>query len=147
MRFEPKSEKEIAEAGLLSAGEYDFEVYEATEKVSKAGNDMVELAIWVYDQAGTKHRVRDWLVGGEKSIYKVSHFAKSVGLYEAYESGDMPADVMVGKVGRSKVGIRKDTTGQYADQNSILDYVEMNGARPPSTVQKGPVDLDDEIPF
>ena len=41
MKVTPKTEKEIAEMGLIPAGTYDFEVKNAEDQVSKAsGNDL-----------------------------------------------------------------------------------------------------------
>lgn len=148
MRFQPKTEKEIAEANLLPIGEYDFEVTDAVEKQSKAGNDMVELAIKVYDTEGVGRIVNDWLVDTEKAAFKIRHFAEAVGLLPDYERGSIPAEIMVGRAGRCKVSIKKDTTGQYPDKNGIADYIKAkvtNGAAPRSPVTAA--DLNDDIPF
>lgn len=143
MRFEPKTAQEIDEAGLLDPGLYDFEVMEATDKESKAGNDMVELALRIEDPSGRGFKVLDWLVATDGGAYKVRHFAESTGLLAEYEKGDMPAGVMVGKTGRCKLSI-KPAEGQYRAKNAVADYV--GGAVEPVGVKR--TDLDDsEIPF
>ena len=152
MRFQPKTEREIAEAGLLPAGEYDFEVLEAEDTQSKAGNDMVALKLSVYDKDGATRRVDDWLVDTDGGAYKIRHFASATGLLTLYEKGSLPASEMIGRVGRCKIAIRKDKTGNYPDKNSVTDYVkapekEQSDAVPkraPATVAQ---ELDDDIPF
>ena len=148
MRVNPKSEEEIARAGLLPAGEYGFEIVEAEDKVSKAGNEMVELKVKLFGPDGDA-TVFDYLIDGGRSAFKVRHFAESTGMIGQYERGDMPAHLMVGKTGRCKVAITKDKNGQYPDKNGIADYIKATGApvqsRRPASPPKQ--DLDDDIPF
>lgn len=143
MRFEPKTATEIDEAGLLEPGLYDFEVVEAEDKTSKAGNDMVELGLRVENGDGRGFKLLDWLVATDGGAYKVRHFAESVGLLAAYEKGDMPAGMMIGKVGRCKISI-KPAEGQYRAKNTVADYV---GAAVEPVGQKPAQMEDDEIPF
>lgn len=142
MRFEPKTAAEIDEAGLLAAGVYDFEVMEAEDTQSKAGNDMAAIVLRVEDENGRGFKILDWLVATDGGAYKVRHFAESVGLLSEYEKGDMPAPMMVGKVGRAKIAV-KPADGQYRAKNTVADYV-LDSA--PSMKSKRD-DIDDEIPF
>lgn len=148
MRFQPKTEKEVAEAGLLAKGTYDFEVTEASEKQSKAGNDMVELIVAVYDAEGRSRKIFDWLVDSDGSAYKIRHFAESTDMLAQYEKGELRSMDMVGKTGKCAVIIKKDKTGEYPDKNAIADYIKGNGslaAQPPAP--KTPELVDDDIPF
>lgn len=149
MRVDPKTEKEIAEEGLLTAGEYDFEVTGAEETESKKGNEMVALKVRVFDMDGRGHQILDWLVSIDSSAYKNRHFAEATGLLDEYESGNLPASIMIGKTGRCKVVIKKDTTGQYGDKNGIADYLKPKVAstRRAAPAKSVSADLDDEIPF
>lgn len=153
MRFQPKTEREIAEAGLLPAGEYDFEVIEAEDTQSKAGNDMVALKLSVYDNKdGATRRVDDWLVDTDGGAYKIRHFASATGLLTLYEKGSLPASEMIGRVGRCKIAIRKDKTGNYPDKNSVTDYVKAPETASTETPIKKTLatvaqELDDDIPF
>ena len=140
MRFEPKSEAEIAQAGLWAKGTYDFEVAEANEKVSSKGNDMVELIVRVYDQEGKSRKIFDWLVSTDGAAYKIRNFAAATGMLPDYEKGELRASEMVGKTGKCELIISKDKSGQYPDKNAIADYVT-GGA----SVKRE--DLEDEIPF
>lgn len=148
MKFQPKSEKEIAEAGLFANGEYDFEVMEATETNSKAGNDMIELVMRVYNSDGGYTRVMDWLVSIDSVAYKIRHFAATIGMIAEYEKGELKADKLVGKVGRCKLVIKKDKTGEYPDKNGIADYIKpAEGAAPVQARKPVEEELDDQIPF
>lgn len=144
MRFQPKTEQEVAAAGLWPKGAYDFEVTEATEKQSSKGNDMIELVVRLYDTEGRTRKVFDWLVDTDGGAYKIRHFAEAVGMLPEYEKGEMQAFHMIGKAGRCEVVIQKDKTGAYPDKNSIADYVVGGTATPGA---KTPAMVDDEIPF
>ena len=154
MKFQPKSEKEVAEAGLLPIGEYPFEVIAAEDKASKAGNDMVELTVKVYDIDGVGHSIFDYLVDTDKSAYKTRHFAETTGLMPNYETGNLPAGIMIGKSGYCKVVIRKDKTGEYPDRNGIADYIKPKNATAATPAPRAAAPLrpqtaiqDDDIPF
>lgn len=142
MRFEPKTAAEIDEAGLLAAGVYDFEVMEAEDTTSKAGNDMAAIVLRIEDSEGRCFKVQDWLVATDGGAYKVRHFAEATGLLAEYEKGDMPAGFMIGKTGKAKIAV-KPAEGQYRAKNTVADYV-LGGAVATSSAPK---DLDDSIPF
>ncbi len=143
MKVEPRTAKEVDEMGLLPVGVYDFYVAEATDTTSKKGNDMAVLKLKIEDDTGRQATLVDYLVSIDSMAYKIRHFADSVGLLAAYERGDLPADMMAGRVGKCKVGI-KPADGEYRAKNVVNDYL-------PSTVKPAPKpvveELDDEIPF
>lgn len=143
MRIEPKTDqqlREIEESSLLPEGVYDFEVISAVEKLSKTGNEMVEIKVRV--ETERSYIITDFLVAIDSMAYKIKHFAESVGLLEEYKAGHMPAEQMVGSVGKAKVAIQA-AKGEYKAKNVIRDYIPAkNGA-----VTRAPADLDDEIPF
>ena len=62
MRFSPKNDDELNSFELLPAGEYDFKVIKAKDRMSSAGNEMIELEIDVYSVDGKKVRVFDYLL-------------------------------------------------------------------------------------
>jgi hypothetical protein len=150
VKFQPKSEEEIAAANLLVGGDYAFEVTKAEEQTSKAGNDMVKLQLNIPDEEERSHTVFDYLVGTEGAAYKVRHFAEAVGLLDDYERGELKADDMVGRSGIAVVGIQKQSG--YPDKNVIRDYkpAHSSAAAAPAATKKGngPArDMDDSIPF
>lgn len=140
MRFEPKTEKEVQEMNLRDPGEYDFLVVEAEDKLSRAGNDMAEIKLQMEDGQGRRFHITDYLVGTDGMAYKVRHFAEAVGLLAEYEKGNLPAEIMTGRTGRCKVGI-KPAQGQYRAQNTVTDYIPTGDAAPVKQL------VDDEIPF
>ena len=151
MKFAPKTEKEVAEEGLLPKGEYSFEVMSAEDKVSKAsGNEMIALKLHVFDDQGEPRIIFDYLL--ESMARKLRHAAEACGLLTEYESGGLDALDFVGKTGLVKIGIQQDKTGQYPDKNTVTDYVRRGSQQP--TASKVPPGLlgegkplDDEIPF
>ena len=156
MKFTPKSEREIAEEGLIPGGTIcDFEVIEAVDTVSKAGNEMIALKLKVWRPNGGTTILRAWLVSTLQR--KVYDFAKATGQVEAYEAGTMDAAALVGACGKVKVKVEPENNG-YPAQNGVAFYVAGEAQpqrREPSTsapVSKpaprgGGAALDDDIPF
>ncbi len=151
MKFAPKTEKEVAEEGLLPRGEYGFEVVSAENKISRANNEMIELKLNIFDEHGDARSIFDYLL--ESMARKLRHAAEACGLLTEYESGDLDALDFVGKSGTLKIGIQKDKTGQYPDKNVVTDYVRKAPVAhaAPSKIPTGLLGegkpLDDEIPF
>lgn len=149
MKFEPKTEQEVEESGLLPKGEYDFEIVSAEDTTSKKGNDMIALKLHVYNTDGSYKTVLDWLL--EAISYKLRHFAYCIGKGDEYETGTLSADGLTGCVGRCRLIIQKQEG--YSAKNSVADYiVPKNGAAEPRAVdakmaQSSKAALDDEIPF
>lgn len=150
MKFTPKSENEIASENLLTPGVYGFEIIEASDEISKAGNEMIKLTVHVFDD-GSPVTLYDYLM--EKVAYKLRHAAEVCGLLDDYERGALDALDFQGKTGRCKVVIQKDKTGQFPDKNGIADYLKSETAAPTrapgggSRAKTPAGDIDDEVPF
>lgn len=136
MKFQPKTEKEISEERLLPEGQYGFEVSTAEDKISKAGNEMLEVTLKVFKSDGGFILVTDYLM--ESIAYKLRHAADACGLLHEYDSGVLVADNFVGKTGELKLKIQKDKNGVYADKNVVADYIKSGVAK---------ADDGDLIPF
>lgn len=121
MRFDPKTETEVL--NLLPKGVYFFEVTNAKDTSSKAGNDMMVLTLKVYNDEQSK-TITDYLVGQIDSMaYKIRHFAESIDMLTEYESGEMLAETVIGAAGQCKVDIdEKDPA--FPPKNVIRDYVK-----------------------
>ena len=141
MQVSPKTDRELATANLFPAGEYDFEVVDAKDTVSKAGNDMIVLNLRVYDGMGSSRFVYDYLL--DQMAYKVKHAAEACGLLKDYESGKLDAASFVGKTGRVKLTIQASKDPQYDDKNVVKDYVVKLEEKPQGTTS----DLEDSIPW
>lgn len=147
MKFTPRTENEIAADKLLPPGLYGFEIIDAEDTTSKAGNDMIKLTVHVYNGDGAPVTIFDYLM--ERIAYKLRHAAETCGLLGEYESGALNAIDFKGKTGRCKVVIQQDKNGQYPDKNSIADYVRADSAPVARVRVAGGGDSidDDSIPF
>jgi len=151
MNFKPKSEQECGR--LLPEGIFDFEIMDAKEKVSKSGNDMIELKLAIWEGESISCYLFDYLL--ESVAYKLRHCAEACGLLEQYEAGTLQAGKLIGKTGRVKISIQKDKTDQYPDKNNIKDYLtkDKSASVPAKDIQPtifsdgSPVPSEDDLPF
>lgn len=131
MYVTPRTEKEIAEMNLLPEGVYDFSVAKADEKISKSGNEMIELQLVIHRDDGSVTMMNDWLL--DSMARKIHNACKVMGLWTDYNNGKLDAQDFVGKTGKVSIKIEKDKGGQYADRNAVKDYVvPKEGAEPPN---------------
>mgnify|MGYP003527094276 CR=1 FL=1 len=155
MKFAPKTEDEIRKEqekrGAWPPGVYDAEIVSAVEKLSKAGNDMIEMTLQVYHpDDGATRQVFDWLL--EAMAYKLRHCCEAAGLADAYEGGSLEAWQLEGKSVKVKLGI--DPKAEIK-RNRDVDYVVSTDAqhgRPTptraATAASKPADpFGDDIPF
>jgi hypothetical protein len=158
MRFTPKSEEEIAEAGLLPKDIYDAEIIEAEETVSKAGNPMLKINVKVYRPQGGFTLIFDYLM--ETMAHKLRHCAYACGFGADYENGVLNAHDLIGRSFKVSVSIVQDKAKQYPPKNQINDYVVDESEKQAASAAKlvvsesklksGDPDLDqdgDDIPF
>jgi len=138
MRFTPKTEKELAEEGLLKPENYEFEVLEASDETSKSGNPMIKLKLNVFGKDGQTHHIFDYLL--EAMAFKLRHFCDGAGILPKYEAGEVTAFDCKGKSGIVLISIQKDKDGVYPDKNVVKDYHKA------SEIVGGAPDGDD-IPF
>lgn len=145
VNFIPKTEEEIQESGLVPAEDYDFDVLEAEDTISKkSGNPMIKINIGLYVDGQVKNRVFDYLLPAMEA--KLRHFCDTVGLLSRYEAGQLEATDCLGRSGRVKIGIEKKEG--YAAKNTVKDYIcrtakPLAGDKP---VQASAT-TEDEIPF
>lgn len=131
MKFTPKSEEQIKqdqirrqEERLLAAGECDFEVIGADEQFNDKNKcDMLVLTLRIWDKNGKEAVQKDWILNNEQFEWKLRHFCHSANLGDDYESGDLSTYSMRGKTGKLMLSVRKDKKGEFADQNSVQDYI------------------------
>ncbi len=158
MRFTPQSEQQVQESsnkfGPWRNGIYDFEIAEAEEKQSKAGNDMLVLTLHVYNRDGERRVIYDYLL--ESIPHKLRHAAAGCGLMAEYHRGQLSSVDFYGKTGRLKLGLQPEKDG-FPAKNVVRDYLTAPSVHtaepPPPPSARKPVpagagsDLDDEIPF
>lgn len=122
MRFTPKSDDELVKGTLLEIGDYDFEILDASEEISKkTGAEMLKLKLAIYQNGESVKTIFDYIM--DSIAFKLKHFSQAVGIIDKYNNGDINAFDCIGRVGKCKIGIKIDKTGQYGPQNIILDYI------------------------
>lgn len=145
--FNPKTDEEIAalqNQALMPNGTYSFSVKGYSNTPSKkTGNPMLTLTLAVIDHEGKQVEIKDFFVNIENMAFKLKHFCASIGMSEAYESGNLDPHLCIGKKGKLMIGTQKgkekpDGTGFFNDKNCVKDYVQ-------KVEQTGFV--DDIIPF
>ncbi len=124
MQFNPRSEKELQQDNerlLLPARKepYPARVKSAADKVSKKGNEMIEINLTVFADDGTTRFVTDYLM--EAMMHKLFHFAEATGLMDAYSQGTICADDCEGKELFVKIGV-EPASGDFAAKNVVKDY-------------------------
>lgn len=114
---------------VLPAGRYEFEVEQATGKeytpspTSKIGKCAeIDLRLRVEPADGSPVLVFDRLYSDPKTIWKMTAFAKCVGIFKA---GMTPADVLKACTGCIGIADIKVTpaSGQYAAKNEVKAYL------------------------
>lgn len=138
---------------LLPDGIYQAVIEQSTDKISSAGNPMMELILSVYDSDGQSHTVKDYLVFTPKMMWKVIDCAESAGVIKDYESKKFCSDVIRGcdvsvTIGTEKGGLipedrlnGKSHGSCYPDKNKVIGYL-VNKRESSNDEFK-----DDELPF
>lgn len=151
MKFQAKTDKEIAEERLLPDGKYGFEISGGEDTTSKAGNDMIKLTVRVFKDDGSFLLVDDYLM--EKMMFKLKQACDACGLLDKYQSGQILGSDFIGKTGELELIIQEDKTGNYPARNSVKKYLIPEGGeavKPKGSnaaAESGDDDLEDSIPF
>lgn len=145
MKFKTYTEEQLAEEKLWDTKvPYGFQILEASEQVSKNGNEMIKLKLMVFTDTGRERIMFDYLLDTPQMAYKLRHAAAATGLLASYEAGVLNADDLLHKTGSLKLGRRVNAqTG--LPENTIVDYVYDKDA--PQVVKPEVALVDDEIPF
>lgn len=106
---------------LLKPGEYKLAVVECKPDTTKKGDDCLKVRLKHED--GTC--VFDNLMFIPSAIWKFHQFVKACG--QDPESGVFDEEKAIGTEVIVKVGIQKDSTGNYADRNSVESYIFEEG--------------------
>lgn len=134
VKFSPKTDRELAEANLWPAGEYDFEIVGAEDTQSKkSGADMIKLTVCLF-RGDARKNVFDYLM--DAVAYKVKHFCDAVGLAAEYERGELTAEMCKGRVGRCMVKVGEQPG--YDPKNEIRDYVKRKEGVPGEDIPSSP---------
>ena len=152
--FTPMSEEEIQSMNLIPEGIYDFEVLKANQKVSKSGNEMIEMQLKVWDKEGKTHLIYDYLVSTQNMTYKIKHFCDTVGLEKEYLAGTFNVEACEGLDGKAHIliqnGQKNPAGGFYPNKNAVKDYVDNtcpNEKKEEKESSNNEQNLNDDIPF
>ena len=140
--FQPKSDDELQREMLIPEGEYNFEITKATEKVSKAGNPMIEIAIKVWDKEGKERYVYDYLMTSRPSLlYRIKNLCEAIGKNEIYEKGQISETDLYGASGKLTISIQSASV-QHPAKNIVKNYIASE-IKPEENEDK----FDDDLPF
>ena len=158
--YTPKSEEELQEAQLGSAGSFPFTILTATVQASKKhpDRDLLALKVNVHHDDGRDYHVYDYVMPWAME-HRFRHFFVAVGMEAQYTAGTATQDIpsLVGKTGWCELGIQK-AKGTYGPKNIIVDYLKsaQPEARPtaeppkpakPAKPQPPKPDQNDDVPF
>ena len=152
MSFEYNPKEVKSEYALLANGEYECEIVDAEETVSKAGNDMIKLVLCIYGNDGEEVRVYDYIVN-PNTIYKLKSICRCCGIEF---DGILDEQLLIGRRMRVLTKIEPERTVEgktYSERNSIVKYVSGLGKKPtdidPPVVpdDKDVKPLPDDVPF
>jgi hypothetical protein len=145
MQFQPKAEDEVKRAfAPIPKGTYDFEVLEASDEVSAKGNDMIKVNIAIWQGDKVLCRVFDYLLPSMEA--KLRHACDACGLLDRYQSGSLQAVDFIGRAGKVRIKIKKETD-QYPAKNEVEDYVCRPAKSLGSQTKDAPPLTDDDCPF
>ena len=141
MRFDPNK----ADGFAWESGLYDFVVKNAQDKVSKAGNDMIEVVLEVYNTKGDTQLIYDYLLAGQGQ-WKLKHFCETSNLMHKFETGNVCGDDFIGASGSVWL-IIDEFEGKKS--NKVKDYFgkTMQEKNPKKQENKIGRDPADDTPF
>ena len=121
-------------------GAYTATIKDCKEKKSRAGNEMLELLLEVYNGA-SKSLVYDYIVN-PSTIYKLKKLAKAVGKVDEFNAGtfdpakhlDEPLMVM----------LDVEESDDFGDKNKVKAYLPKEAAEKNPNL---PIDIDPDVPF
>lgn len=164
MKFTPKTdeqfqkeEAERKERFLWPAGSIvDYQIVSAETKISSgkktSGEEMFELAIEIYNGAGEKQTIREWI--GSWNLFMLKAICESNNMLAAYEAGEVNAHDLYDKTGKAKLKVEKGQPnpngGNYPDKNKIQEFLKEAPSKPIAarvTQAQSQDELSDEIPF
>jgi len=137
MKFTPLDIKKDAPANyLLPAGDYEVEVVDAEEGVSKAGNAQIKLKLRIIAD-GMSVTTFDYLGATSK---KLRNFCLSMGLQEKYEHGEITDLDCANKRGHASVKVERSE--EYGDKNKVAFYIDKPEPKKPAEDF-----TNDDVPF
>jgi hypothetical protein len=110
-------------ASFLLPGVYAFQVADAIDTTSLAGNSMVRLDLMVWDEERRLYRIPDWLLPLPGFAAKVRSFFEAASMQTKYATGNIVAADCLGVHGRVKIYIKKSDGGRWRNQHCVELYL------------------------
>jgi len=136
MQFKTFSKEEIENDDRLGPGTYEYKVIEALETTSKAGNEMLKIFISLYGSDGSTVTIHDYLVSTVR--WKLKQFAKSCGMLEKLEGGELSEMDILNKKGMCEIGLEKTEKGEFL---RVKKYLPLEDLKEENVIE------DDDLPF
>ncbi len=114
MQFDPDA------VNPLTAGEYDFVVSWAEEKISASGNEMMVVKM-VAGTDGNHRPVTDYILA--RNAFKLRMFAKSCGMLDQFLSGELLPKHLPGRRGRVVLAVEESKDLGEPGRNKVDRYV------------------------
>lgn len=131
MKYDPKEVESAAneEFPLLPDGEYEAEVIECEETVSKKGDPMFAIKLNIPDPKGGKwgYHIYDY-ISPNWFQKKFKSFFASMGQEKMYETGDIDAALLIHQFVTADIGT-EDEDEQWPAKNVVLMYVKPEVAK------------------
>ena len=152
MNFQPKTEKELAEAQLWPKGDYDFECIKAERAKSgpaskNPGTEYLKLNHRIWNTDGDSRFVNAMLHPAME--VQVRHFCVVGNKMAQYDAGTLTPEDCIGVTGRLKLKL-KEAEGNFAAKNEVQDYIvpKDKPATKTTTAPDSSAQIDsDDVPF
>jgi hypothetical protein len=136
MDFNPKD----ANANLIQSETWcEATIATAEDTFSKQGNQMIAAGFQVFDEQGEARTITHYFVAHKPGMFKNLCLALKLD----FDSGSIPAGLLIGKKLAVLIKIQTDKTGQYGDKNVIAAFADKLHEGVTSSQPKD----DDGIPF
>lgn len=131
-------------ASFVEPGEYELEVVDADELLSKNSHEMIELKL----RTPQGSFLYDFLVFTESAFWKIDAFRAATGEKVVPDDEvEINADDLIGRTGRARLVV-EEYNGQK--RNKVAAWIVKPGAATPAAQPQQPgaeEDDDDDIPF
>lgn len=160
--YEVMTEEEAMKARfqLLEDGDYPAVIKKVTPRNSASGNSMFDMDLDIYDDNGTPHNMRDFLVFTTQMMWKVIHCVESGGLVKEYMEKKLTPELLENVNVRVRVKTQlgseipldklkgKPSGSKYPDKNVIEDYLKPEDPLKVKKIAEKKSDfISDDIPF
>ena len=137
MKLNKPTEEELKQMDAkLTPGYAKFFVKEAKFKISKIGNEQIELKLSITDVLQVNKTLWVYLVNHPQMMWKIKHFCEQAGLTKEFETGELEDYMCLNKEGICILKLEKQKDKE--ERIVVNDFAQTD-----TKIEK----FDDEIPF